>query len=146
MFEVRWKTESFLLFALLLQVTFDVTMLFDIPIANQVIGILYLTFVPGFIIVKLLKLDELDVLEIILFSAGLSVAFLMITGLLVNELLFLFGVSQPLSAVPLMIVLNSFTVVGEVLVYLRNEHVKIFGSVNHSRHLPSRYYFYFFQS
>ena len=126
MFEVRWKTESFLLFALLLQVTFDVTMLFDVPVANQVIGILYLTFVPGFIIVKLLKLDELDVLEIILFSAGLSVAFLMIAGLLVNELLFLFGVSQPLSAVPLMIVLNSFTVVGGVLVYLRSEHVKIF--------------------
>ena len=125
MFKVLWKTESFLFLALFLQVTFDATLLFDVPVAKQVIGVLCLTFVPGFIIVKLLKLDELDVLEIILFSAGFSVAFLMIIGLLINELLFLFGVSQPLSVVPLMIVLNSFTLVGGVLVYLRSEGVKI---------------------
>ena len=125
---VRWKSKWFLLFALFLQFTFDVTVLFDVPVAKQVIGFLYLTFVPGFIIVKLLKLDESDGLEIVLFSAGFSVVFLMIIGLLTNEFYFIFGVSQPLSVVPLMIVLNSFMLVGGVLVYLRSEDVKIWGS------------------
>lgn len=124
----RWKSKWFLLFVLFLLFTFDVTVLFDVPVAKQVIGFLYLTFVPGFIIVKLLKLDESDGLEIVLFSAGFSVAFLMIAGLLTNEFSFIFGASQPLSVVPLMIVLNSFTLVGGVLVYLTSENVKIWGS------------------
>ena len=127
-FSVKWKTKSFLLLALFLQFAFDVTMLFDVPVANQVIGFLYLTFVPGFIAVKLLKLDELDVLEIVLFSAGLCVAFLMIAGVTLNELLFAFGFSQPLSRVPLMIVLNSITLGGGVFVYLKDEDVKIRGN------------------
>jgi uncharacterized membrane protein len=135
MFVARRKSEYLLLFVLFLQFAFDVTMLFDVPVAMQVIGFLYLTFVPGFIIVKLLKLDELDGsnrsidrLEIVLFSAGFSVAFLMIVGLLINGLLFLFGVSQPLSVIPLMIVLNSFVLAGGVLVYLRSEDLEIWGS------------------
>jgi uncharacterized membrane protein len=128
MFDVAWKTKYFLLLALLLQSTFDATMLFDIPFAKQVIGFFYLTFVPGLIIVKLLKLDELDIFEIALFSAGFSIAFLMIAGLSINELFLLSGFSQPLSVVPLMIVLNSFAFVGGVLVYLKNEQVKIWRS------------------
>jgi len=128
MFDVKWKSKCFLLFALFLQVTFDVTMLSDVPVAKQVIGLLYLTFVPGFVIVKLLKFDELDGWETVLFSAGFSIAFLMISGLLINELFLLSGVSQPLSVVPLMIVLNSFTLVGGVLIYLKSEGVKILGN------------------
>jgi uncharacterized membrane protein len=125
MFDVKWKSKCLLLFVLFLQFAFDATMPFDFPVAKQVIGFLYLTFVPGFIIVKLLKLDELDFFEVVLFSAGLSVAFLMIAGVSINELLSLFGVSQPLSVVPLMIVLNSFVLVGGVLVYLKSDGVKI---------------------
>jgi uncharacterized membrane protein len=124
-FDVMWKRKGFLPFVLFLQFTFDITTLCDVPVAKQVIGFLCLTFVPGLIIVKLLKLDELDILEMVLFSGGLGVAFVMIAGLSINELLFSFGVSQPLSAVPLMIFLNSFTLVGGVLVYSRSEGVKI---------------------
>jgi uncharacterized membrane protein len=128
MFVVKWKSKFFLLFVLFLQFTLDVTVLFDVPVARQVIGFLYLTFVPGFIIVKLLKLDELDGLEIVLFSAGFGVAFLMIAGLFINEFSFLFGVSQPLSLVPLMIVLNSLMLMGGVLVYLKSEELEIWKS------------------
>lgn len=97
----------------------------DIPIARQVIGFFYFTFLPGFVFLKLLKLNELDRVETILFSVGFSVAFLMIAGLLINESFFLFGVSQPLSLVPLMIVLSSIALIGGVLVYLRSEDLEI---------------------
>jgi uncharacterized membrane protein len=128
MFDLMWKTKYFLLLILFLQFTFDATMLFNVPVANQVIGILYLTFVPGFIIVKLLRLDELDVVEVVLFSVGFSIAFLMIAGLSINELPLFFGVSQPLSLIPLAIVLNVFTLVGGVFVYLQSEGAGILGS------------------
>jgi uncharacterized membrane protein len=102
-----------------------VTVFFDIPIARQVLGFFYFTFLPGFIILKLLKLNELDGVETVLFSVGLSVAFLMIAGLLINEFSFIFGVLQPLSLVPLMTVLNSLILMGGVLVYLKSEGMEI---------------------
>jgi len=93
--------------------------LIDIPIARQIIGFIYLTFFPGFIIVKLLKLGHLEVIEKVLFSIGFSVAFLMLSGLLMNEFCLLFGFSQPLSIVPLMVILGSFTLIGGILAHLR---------------------------
>jgi uncharacterized membrane protein len=102
------------------------TILFvDVPVARQVLGFVYFTFLPGVVFLKLLKLNELDGVETVLFSVGLSIAFLMIAGLFINEFSFLFGVSQPLSLVPLMIVLNSLILVSGVLVYLKSEGVRI---------------------
>jgi uncharacterized membrane protein len=109
-----------------LQLIVYVTVFLDIPIARQVLGFFYFTFLPGFIIIKLLKLNELDGLETIVFSVGFSVAFLMLFGLFINEFLFLLGVSRPLSLVSLMITLNSLILIGTVLVYLRSEDVKFF--------------------
>ena len=124
----KWKSINFLAPILLLQLAAFVTVIFDIPVARQVICFVYFTFIPGLIFLKILKLDKLDGVEIVLFSMGFSVAFLMLAGLLINEFSSLFGVSQPLSLVPLMIVLNSFILVGGVLVYSKSEGVKIWGS------------------
>jgi uncharacterized membrane protein len=101
------------------------TVFADIPVARQVVEFIYFTFIPGFLILKLLKLNELDGVETVLFSVGLSIAFLMIAGLFINEFSFLFGVSQPLSLVPLMIVLNSLILMGGVLVYLKSEDMEV---------------------
>jgi uncharacterized membrane protein len=124
----KMKPRDFLLALLFSQFIVYLTMLVDVPVARQVIVFVYLTFVPGLIIVKLLKLDELERLEIVLFSIGISVAFLMFAGLLINTLFPLFGVSEPLSLMPLMITLNSFILFGGVLVYLRSKDVKLLES------------------
>jgi uncharacterized membrane protein len=121
----KWKSRDFLVIILFLQLIVCAIVLFDVPVARQVIGFIYLTFVPGFVITKLLKLNQLDKLETVLFSVGFSVAFLMLAGLLINEFFFLFGVSQPLSLVPLMTVLNSIILMGGVLVYLKSEDMEI---------------------
>jgi len=124
----RRKSMDFLLVIIFLQSMVYLTVFVDVPVARQVVGFVYFTFLPGFIILKLLKLNELGRIETILFSVGFSVAFLMIAGLLINEFGLLLGILKPLSVVPLMIVLNSFVLVGGVLVYLKSEGVKIWGS------------------
>ena len=112
---------------LFLQFVFCATLFLDIPVARQVIGFFFLTFVPGYIIVKLLKLSRLDGTETIVFSVGLSIAFLFLTGLFVNELYpLLLGISRPLSLTPLMITFNLFVFVGAILVYLRDEDSRLF--------------------
>lgn len=117
--------KSLLLLVLFSMFIFCLVIFLDIPIARQIIGFFYLTFIPGFIFLKMLKSDKFSGVEMVLFSVGLSVAFLMIAGLCMNELAFIFGFSQPLSLVPLMIVLNSIILIGGVLVYLKREDVEI---------------------
>ena len=116
---IEQKSTDFLAFILFLQFIVYATVFFNVLVARQVILFLYLTFVPGFVIVKILRMDKLDGLETVLFSVGLSVAFLMFAGLVINELSFIFGISQPLSQVPLMIILNIFVIVAAVFVYSR---------------------------
>jgi uncharacterized membrane protein len=101
-----------------------ITVVFDISIARQVLGFFYYTFIPGFVILKILKLNELDIVEVILFSIGFSVAFLMIAGLLINEFSLLSGVSKPLSLEPLMIFLNSLILMGGFIFFLKDEDVE----------------------
>jgi len=109
---------------LLLQLVACLGILLEIPVVRQVIGFIYFTFIPGFVITRLLKL-ELSKLEVVLFSAGLSIAFLMLIGLLLNELGPLLGLTQPLSLIPLMIVLNISMFVCEALVYLRKGSLRL---------------------
>lgn len=91
---------------LLAQIALFFTIVFDIPVARQVVGFFYLTFVPGSAILTLLKL-KLEIAERILFAAGLSIAFLMLVGFFTNLLGPLFGVSKPLALIPLMVVINA---------------------------------------
>lgn len=122
---IQWKSKDFLATILFLQFIACALVFFDVPVARQVVGFIYFTFVPGFVIIKLLKLDKLDGLETVLFSVGLSIAFLMLAGLLINEFSFLFGISKPLSLMPLVIILNSLILIGGVLAYLRGKSVKL---------------------
>ncbi len=120
----KWAKLNFLMFLAFLQLIVYFTVFFDIPIARQVLGFCYFTFLPGFIILKLLKVNELNKAETILFSVGLSVAFLLIVGLLIDESSLISGFPQSLSVVPLITVLNSLILIGGALVHLKSE-VKI---------------------
>ncbi|MEM2507354.1 MAG: hypothetical protein QXF61_09970, partial [Nitrososphaeria archaeon] len=114
------KPANFLATILILQYTLFAAINFNIPTAIQIIGILYLTLIPGLVLTKLLKMNELDTAEIILFSAGLSIAFSMIIGLLINELGPLFGMTKPLSLMPILITQSTITLIGALIAYLKN--------------------------
>lgn len=69
----------------------------EIPILRPVVGFIYLTFVPGIIILRLLKLHKLGVTVTILLSAGLSISFLMFSGFFLNSVLSFLNINSPLS-------------------------------------------------
>jgi len=122
---IEWKSRDFLVITLFLPFIACASMFLDVPVARQVIGFINFTFVPGFVFIKLLKLNELDRLETALFSVGLSVAFLMLAGVSINEFCHLFGILEPLSFLPLAIILNGFILIGGVLAYLRTEGTEL---------------------
>lgn len=80
------------------------------PVARAILGFIYLTFIPGAILLRMLKLRRLVTIEKILFSAGLSIAFLMFVGLLMNFLYPLVGISKPLSTLPLTVTITALLI------------------------------------
>jgi len=93
----------------------------QIPIIRQLIGFIYLSFVPGILILKILKLHKLGTIETLLYTVGLSIATLMFVGLFMNTIYPLFGVSGPISLVPLIITISAVVLVLCILSYLRDK-------------------------
>lgn len=114
--------SSFLLVILLLQCILCASIFFDIAGLRQVIGFFYLTFVPGIVIVKLLRLDKLGLLLTAVLSVGFSIAFVELIGLLVNEVSSTFGFYGPISSVPLLIAMNGVVLGCAILIFLRTKN------------------------
>lgn len=123
-----------LVIALILQVTLILTIVLDIPFARQIIGFLYLTFVPGFAILRILK-PKLSGLESTLFAVGLSLAFLMGIGLLLNTLGPLLGQWKPLN-LDLILALTSFFVFTALLVRRKDTYKSLETFIDLKKSLP----------
>lgn len=96
-----------LTFILAIQVTFLLATFFNIVPLRQLLGLVLLTFVYGFLILRLMKLDRrLSLVNTILLSVGLSISFDMFLGLLANLLLPLAGIGRPLDEFPVLAVFN----------------------------------------
>jgi len=78
----------------------DIFIILDIPILRQVFGFALLTFLPGFLIIRILRFGKTS-LEKTLFSIGLSISFLMFVPLLMNFAYPAVGISRPVSLLPL---------------------------------------------
>ena len=97
----------------------------EIPILRQAVGFIYLTLVPGFLILRLLRINDKVNLETLLYSVGLSLSFLMFTGALINFLYPLIGITKPISEIPL---LATFTIIVSclcIVCYLRDKDYSI---------------------
>ncbi len=75
----------------------------NIPVLRQFLGFFFLSFIPGLVILKALHVNHRPVIQIILLSVGLSIAFVMFIGLLLNWVLPLMGLSAPLNTFNLVV-------------------------------------------
>lgn len=121
-----WEIKKFLKVVLAIQLAMWGAIGIDaiglqIPIIRQLIGFIYLTFIPGILILRILKLHKLGNIETLLYTVGLSIATLMFTGLLMNTIYPLFGISKPLSLVPLIITISVVVLILCVLIYVRDK-------------------------
>lgn len=91
---------------------------YDIPILRPIIGFIYLTFIPGLLIIKILRLYKLNLIEIILYSVGLSLVILMLLGISINTLYP--HISKPLSTSSLLITMTALVLLLCFLAYRKN--------------------------
>ena len=104
----------------------DITILLDISFLRRIIGFLFLTLLPGLLILRVLKLDKLDFLEKFVLSVGLSISFLMFFGLLINNLSLSLGYETPLATIPLLIAFNIAFIVLTAIGYKVNKEAPSF--------------------
>ena len=121
-----WEIKKFLKVTLAIQLAMWGVISLDfvglqIPILRQLIGFIYLTFVPGILILRILKLHKLGNIETLLYTVGLSIATLMFTGFFMNMIYPLFGISGPISITPLIITISAVVLILCVLSYVRDK-------------------------
>lgn len=94
---------------------------FDVPILRQIIAFFFLTFVPGLIILRILKIHNIGIIESLLYSVGLSLAFVMVSGVIVNFALPPLGISHPITLIPLIVTFMVFFLILCFLAYRRDK-------------------------
>lgn len=137
---VNWPLKRFLTviialqLALLVLVVSSVTSGFDVPVLRQAIGFICLTFLPGLVILRLLKFKTLTTAETLLYSVGLSLALVMFLGLFINTAFPRAGIAEPISTLPLIISFTAVIILLCVIIYLKERRE---GSPYSRRLLPN---------
>jgi len=91
-----------------------------VPILREVLVLVYLLFVPGIILLRVLRLHELSVTEGFFYTVGLSVATIMLTGLFMNTV-YVHGItSTPLALVPFIATMSGVVLALCVVSYSRD--------------------------
>jgi uncharacterized membrane protein len=94
---------------------------FYFPIVQVPISFVYLTFIPGILLLRTLKLHELGDAKTLLYSMGLSLCLLMAVGFVMNTFLPVIGVTDPISFVHLVVILTSIVLVLCALSFIRDK-------------------------
>ena len=97
----------------------DLIIFLNIPILRPILGFLYFTIIPGLLILHILKLNKIEFIKKFVLSVGLSVAFLIFTGLLVNSFYPL--ILKPLSLAPILLSFNIILIILAFIAYIRNK-------------------------
>ncbi|MGZ8932767.1 MAG: DUF2206 domain-containing protein, partial [Halobacteriota archaeon] len=92
----------------------------SIPIVQPLIGFIYLTFVPGILVLTALRLRDLDIVEIALYAVGLSVAIVLSIGLVANIVFNALNTIKPFSLLAVTSSLSFVVLVLCAVVYSRN--------------------------
>lgn len=137
-----WPIKKFIWFILTIQLSILGLIGLDlvginIPILREVIGFIYLVYIPGIIILRIFRLHKLSNIETLFYSISISLAALMLIGLLINFLLPLAGIEGPISFVPLLLSINLVTIFLLILSYfIDNEFIPPASSIEiSSKHL-----------
>lgn len=82
-----WNIRKYGMVTLSLLLAYDVVFLinkflFEVPILLQLLGFIVLTFIPGFIILRILKVHSIDRTANFLLAVGLSLSFKLFLDLL----------------------------------------------------------------
>lgn len=106
----------------------NLLVLFDLQLfyIRAILAFLFIVSVPGLLIMLMLKIRKIGFWEYLVYTIGLSVAFIMFAGLAVNWILPFLGITdKPLSLYPIVICFDIILAVFWIVAYKRNSKLKL---------------------
>lgn len=94
----------------------------SIPVLRQLIGFGYISFIPGYLVLKALKIRDLGSIRTLLYCTGLSLSILMTIGFILNTIGPLMGILDPISIEPIMITITILVLVLTIVLYIMGEN------------------------
>jgi len=125
---MKIKLKTILLSVLVYLLLIDIFSVFNLQfyIFSNILIFLFLTLIPGLLILLLLKLKTKNIWEYLIYLISLSTSFLIFIGLGVNWILPLINNSyKPLTSLPLLIIINVIIITLTLIIYKRTD-LKIF--------------------
>ena len=128
----NWDISYLFIFILIIQTLLWIIIFFNlngnhIPIISEILASISLFYINGVLILRILRIHNLGNIENFLYSVGLSIAVTMFLGMAIDLIYPLFGITTPISTLPLII---TFTVFTTFLCFLSHARDKTFK--NHS--------------
>ena len=113
-----WQFNKLLVFSLVLSAGAVIFAAFlyigiSVPVLTQVCGFIFITFIPGILLLRILRIHNTGWIECLAYSVGLSLALDMAVMVAINFMLPAAGIPQPLTVVPISI---AFAVVTSILI------------------------------
>lgn len=119
--------KNWLIFGIVL-ILIDGSIIFNIPFYRQTLGFIFLTIIPGALLVSIFNLTETENLVKSLLTIGLSLSFVLIFGLYLNNLLLAAGYNTPLSTISILVSFNIMYVLLVGISYVKNKGQLIYFS------------------
>lgn len=101
----------------------NIAIIADIPFLRQILGFIVLTFLPGLLVLQILKITRIGLVEIFIISIGVSISVLLLIGILYNIFLLALGFKSPLSTIPLLLMLNIILLICILTIYFTNSEL-----------------------
>jgi uncharacterized membrane protein len=96
-----------------------------LPIVRATVFFVYLNFLPGVLLLRILKVHEIGGARTLLYSVGLSIVTVMVAGVFANFTYPAFGIRNPISEVPMVITMSALTVLLCVVCYARDRDYSV---------------------
>ena len=131
---IDWPIKKFLIIIFACQLLFLGSISLDfiglkIPMIRPLICIIYLSFIPGILILRILKLHRLGSIKNLLYSTGLSLSLLMFMGFFMNMCYPAIGIKNPISTIMLTISVSFLVLLLSALCYLFDRNFSDFDSI-----------------
>lgn len=95
---------------------------FSIPLLRQFASFVLITFMPGILILRILRIHNLGAVETIVYATGLSLATLIFTGFFMSMVYPIFGIIRPLSLWPVVATINVLIISLCFLAWIRDRN------------------------
>jgi uncharacterized membrane protein len=92
----------------------------DVVVIRPLVGFVYLTLIPGTLLLRVFRIHKLSNVEALLYVSGLSIATVIFVGFFANTFFPGLSIDQPISTFPLLVILTATVVVLCILAYVRD--------------------------